>query len=146
MATKKDKVITFSIYRIETQQYAVLREEIESEKLSFQAGFSFGVDGEAGFVRSTFVYVFLSDNEPALKLEVAIEFKIENECFKSEIDKEKHWVIPKVFATHLAMVVVGAARGILHEKTRGLELNKFPMPAINVVGTLKDDIIIEKAK
>lgn len=145
MATKDKTPIAFNLSNIETLQYALLQEKIGGKKLSVSARFGFAIDPDSDIIRTSFDYTFITDETPVLKLEVAVDFKIEEDCFKSQIEKDKQWVIPKEFATHMAMTVVGTARGILHEKTKGTELNKFPMPAINVTGAIKNDVIIEKS-
>lgn len=144
MATSNSDLIQFQIAKIETTQFAILQEEVNESELSITASFGFGVDGEVKIIRSLFEYNLLSANNPVLKIEAAVQFALEPQCFKDKINKEDSWVIPKGFAQHLAMTTVSVTRGILHEKTRNSPLNNLPLPVINVAESVNNDIIIAK--
>lgn len=143
---EKDNNIQFQIAKVETLQFAILQEELNENALKLQAIFSFGVDEDTLMLRCSFDYSLLSEEKQVLKIEAAVLFSIEPNCFKTKIEKENSWVIPAGFAQHMAITTVGVTRGILHEKTKTSLLNKFPIPAINVLDTVKNDVIIESVR
>lgn len=139
-----EEAVKFQLSKIETLQYALLSEKVDEKSMQFQAGFGFGIDPDSKIVRCIFDYTFSSDKEPVLKIETALQFSIEPDCFQKQIDQPDKWIIPKGFATHIAMTTVATTRGILHEKTVNSSLNNYPLPTINVLATVQEDIIIEK--
>lgn len=141
MSEKKEPQLKFRIHRIETLQFAILRHEIIVDKLAYAVNFSYGINAESLLVRSEFRYELLSEDKLSLLIEVAIDFNIEQICWEREISKNGKFHIPKDFAKHLAMISVGTARGILHEKTKDTNLNNFPIPTINVEHTITKDIL-----
>lgn len=143
MPEKKDLNIKFRIQRIETLQFAILQEEVSREKLAYSTNFGYGIDPESCFVRSSFRYEMLCEDKSCLIIEVAIDFEIEKDCFEKHFKKDGKLLIEKKFASHIAVVVVGTARGILHEKTNGKSINSFPIPTINVSNKITEDILFE---
>lgn len=140
----KEKIVNFKIAKVETLQFAILQENVNESALDIAAGFGFGIDGDAKVIYTGFEYSMLSENNTVFKIEAAVTFEIETECFDKIIDHKTKWIIPKEFAVHMAMSVVGVTRGILHEKTRNTALNKFPLPTIDVQSDINNDIVIEK--
>ena len=132
--------IKFVIHKIETKQFAIVTEEIDESELSISSGIGFGIDDENRLVRAMFKYEFNSKETVALILEVYVDFQIVEKCFQDKIRFHGALKIPKDFATHLAMIAVGTARGILHEKTNGTKLNEFPMPPIDLTESIAEDI------
>lgn len=143
MSDKKELHIKFQIHRIETIQFALLKDEITEDHLSYAVRFGFGIDTEAFIVRSMFHYELMSEKSSALLIEVAVDFRIDSESFNKEFFKDDKLFIEKGFAAHLSVIAVGTTRGILHEKTRETKLNMFPIPTINVSNQIKDDVFID---
>lgn len=143
MSEKKDLNIKFRIQRIETMQFAILQEEVSSEKLSYSTNFGYGIDPETSIVRSTFRYEMLCEEKSCLIIEVSMDFEIDKDCFKKYFKKNGKLLIRKDFACHLSVVVVGTTRGILHEKTKEKPINAFPIPTINVLNQINEDIVFE---
>jgi hypothetical protein len=143
MSEKKELHIKFRIQRIETLQFAVLKDEITEDRLSYSVRFGFGIDPEAFLVRSTFHYELLSEGNAVLLIEVAVDFAIDADCFKKEFFKEDKLFIEKDFAGHLAVIAVGTTRGILHEKTKETKLSAFLIPTVNVAQQITEDVFID---
>jgi hypothetical protein len=139
-----ENAVNFKIAKIETMQFAILQESVNEDALQIESGFSFGIDADMKVVRTSFEYRMLSEQNIVLTIEAAILFEIETNCFESVLNKQTAGIIPKEFATHIAMTVVSVTRGILHEKTRSTDLNKFPLPTIDVQSAINTDIVIEK--
>ncbi len=141
---KNENLVNFKIAKIETIQFAIVQENVNETALEIQASFGFGIDADTKIIRTTFEYSMLSENSLALKIEAAVIFEIEANCFDTVIAQKEKLIIPKEFATHMAMTVVSVTRGILHEKTRGSALNKFPLPTIDVMSSVNNDVVFEK--
>jgi len=140
MSENNELEIKFRIQHIETLQFAILQENITQDKLAFEVGFGFGVDTKSQIIRSTFRYHMISDLKSCLIIEVAVDFLIEHETYKKKFILGNQIIIEKGFASHLAVVTVGATRGILHEKTRKSPLNAFPIPTVNITSQITADI------
>lgn len=141
MANQPEHTIGFRIQHIETLQYAVLQENVEESKLAFAISFSYGLDAFSKIVRTMFRYELMHEEKPALLIEIAVDFGIEPVSFDEKIREASGYRISTGLAIHLAMIAVGTARGILHEKTKDLALNKYPIPTINVTQTINNDIV-----
>ena len=140
----KENAINFKIAKIETLQFAILQESVNENALEIESAFGFGIDADLKMVRTSFEYRMLSDKNIALTIEAAVIFEIEANCFDTVLDKDAAWIIPKEFAMHMAMTVVSVTRGILHEKTRSTDFNKYPLPTIDVQRVVNNDFVIEK--
>lgn len=136
--------LKFQISKIETLQFAILQEKVNEHGLAMEVGFGFGVDEERRMLQSTFEYILLSDKVQSLKIEVAVIFALEESDFLEKIQHNNGWRIPKGFAIHMAMTTVSVARGILHEKTRNSPMNTYPLPTVNVLDAINEDIILKK--
>jgi len=68
-------------------------------------------------------------------------------CIRDSINTElKSIILPVSLITHMAVLTVGTARGILHSKTENTKFNKYLLPTINVTESLKSDIAIALEK
>lgn len=140
MKRKTENTIGFIIHKIETKQFAILSEEVDESELTITSGIGFGIDEDNRIIRAMFKYEFNSKDKVILILEVYVDFQIEKKCFGKQIKIKDSLVIPKDFAAHLAMIAVGTARGVLHEKTNGTKLNEFLMPPIDLTASIDEDI------
>lgn len=141
MTQKKDIEIQFRFVAIQVNQFAYVKDiPLIEEKLSVMTNFEFGVDENTQTIQCIFNYNFLSDKKTLIILETAMRFLIEEDCFKKEMFQQEKLTIPRNFAVHMAVTTVGTARGILHEKTKGTPVNKYLIPAINVLDAIKTDI------
>lgn len=59
------------------------------------------------------------------------------------ITKEDELVVPSFFLQHMANIVVGISRGIIFVKTEGLNVQSLPLPLIDLVSVIKEDLIIK---
>ena len=141
MANQQEHNIGFRIQNIETLQYAVLQENVDESKLAFAISFSYGLDAASKIIRTTFRYELMHEEKPAILIEIAVDCGIEPVSFDEKIKEANGFRIHTSLAIHMAMITVGTARGILHEKTKDLILNKYPIPTINVTQTINNDIV-----
>jgi hypothetical protein len=77
----------------------------------------------------------MQDEKAFLILKTRCEFEIEGEAWNSFIS-ENTITVPEGFASHLAVITVGTARGVLHEKTNDTSFNHFVIPTINLTALI----------
>ena len=142
MPVKKESVLAFALVGIETMQFAILNEVVEAEKLAFTASFSFGMDAKQNAVACVFKYQLFSGEIAALVIETSVNFAVSEDDFELTIAQKGECVLPKNFAIHLAVITVGTARGILHEKTRHSPLHIYPIPSIDVASEITEAVTI----
>ena len=132
--------IPFRIGSIETKQYALVQEQVDEITMEYKADFVFGIDPDKQLINCQFKYELVSGNTAAIILEVSLDFILPIKIYHERIFNGQDYIIPKEFAIHQAMVTVGTARGILHEKTNGHLLNRFPIPVIDVQSAINEEI------
>ncbi|MFV1977501.1 MAG: hypothetical protein ACC651_17300, partial [Candidatus Scalindua sp.] len=71
--------------------------------------------------------------------QVSCHFEISPESWSSFLNEEKI-IFPKNFLTHLTLLSIGIARGVLHSKTDGTEFNKYILPTLNISQMLNEDV------
>lgn len=147
MPNKPDHNIGFRIQNIETLQYAILQESVDERKLAFAINFSYGIDTASKIIRTIFRYELMHEEKPALLIEIAVDSGIDPNDFDEKINNTTgEYRIPEGLAVHLAMITVGTARGVLHEKTKDLPVGKYPIPTINVKQAINSDIVFIEQK
>ena len=86
----------------------------------------------------------MQNKKSFIKIEVSCHFKIQDESWNNLVHVEDaNLIIPKTFLSHIAMITVGTARGILFSKTEGTPFSKFIIPTVNVVAMIKKDASFE---
>jgi len=135
--------IQFALAKIVTKQFAAMPELYKPKgliKLNFALTFNF--EKEQKLVGSTFKVNFTQKEASFLVLEVAAIFQIEENSWNELLtEDEKTIILPKPFAEHLGVWVVGTSRGVLHCKTEHSEFNQFILPAIDVRKLIEKDVI-----
>jgi len=139
--------IGLRLLSIQTEQYAVndaLLPQSDSQiYLNFDIGYGHGA--EYSIIAShKITFNTQSDKpNPFITIEVSCEFDIDAKAFESMLDAEaNNIVLPQALAIHMSTIVLGALRGVLHEKTRNSEFSKFPLPLIRLSDMIKDDVSI----
>lgn len=138
------KNIGFVIRGISTRQFALIKESYSAgEAVEVLNGLGFGFDKENGVVSVFFNTKFESNNMPFIVLEISCEFKIDLASIQELINESKTSVqLPIGFAKHIAMLTIGTARGILHEKLAQTDFNQFVLPSVNLNDLVDGDIVI----
>lgn len=77
--------------------------------------------------------------KPILKIVVSCHFGIKEDNW-NQLIREEAIIIPKEFATYLAMLTVSTSRGILFAKTEGTPFSKFILPLLDIAKIFKEDI------
>ena len=135
------KEIKFNLIKVTTEQFAALDIPTEDQKIVFNSSFKFGLSFEEKRIGVFTNFSYLTDKMPFLLLESGCHFTIEEGYWDKISNKEtKSALLPKGFVSHLLMLSVGTARGILHAKTENTPYNEFIIPLINVTEAVKADI------
>lgn len=141
----KELALSFRLVNIKTDEFAIIEDSFKEEgKVSLETSFNFRVDKEKHIIGTTVKFQFEQNDKPFLIISVTCGFEMEEEAWESLIDKDKNnLIIPEGFASHMAVLTVGTARGVLHEKTNETDFNDFIIPPINLTKIINEDIEIE---
>ncbi|MFM7857585.1 MAG: hypothetical protein ACKO96_38100 [Flammeovirgaceae bacterium] len=142
---KSGKVVQFSIARVLTDQFALIEKAFsESESINLNTNLRFAIDRDQRLVVVSTLFKFEQKDIPFLIVEVSCQFLISSESWSAFLKDETTTVIPKDFMTHLGMITVGTARGVLHTKTEGTKFNEFVLPTINVNDMVREDVVFNE--
>src|SRR6056297_328722 len=110
-------VVNFRLSAITTEEFATFKENHIREKEDFDINLSLQIKAnrEKHLIGIFTRFSFEQENKPVLLLECACHFLIEERFWNSR-EFEDHINLPKNFATHLLVLTVGTARGIIHAK------------------------------
>lgn len=140
MESRKD-IVQFSLVRVTTEQFAVIEEAYqEGVPINLNTNIRFGIDRKSRIVVVFCQFKFDQRGVPFIKVEVSNQFMIAPDSWMSFVRDEFTTVVPKGFMTHLGMITVGTARGVLHTKTEGTRFNEFILPTIDVMDMIRDDV------
>lgn len=132
--------VGFILNSIKTEQYAIIEDAYsEKRKTNFKAGVQFKVNRKNRQVGVYVTFSFEQNKKVFLTIQVSGHFAIKPSSWEESCTKDKI-IFPKKFMTHLAMLVIGTARGVLHAKTEGTFFNKFLVPTINVIELVKENV------
>ncbi len=136
--------LQFRIANIDTREFAIFEEHYNEplEELGLSTSLNIGADSENHFLKVDVKFQFMQDEKALLLITVRCEFEIEAEAWNSFID-ENIITVPQGFASHLAAITAGTARGVLHEKTSDTSFNHFIIPTINLTTFIEEDVVFE---
>lgn len=139
-----DKNISFLLKDIHTVEFATFEECYdEAEKIDIDQEFGFGVNIDESSIAVKYSTVFNCNKKAFIKLEVVCEFTIEKDSFNSfQNKKSKAYKIPKGLLTHLSVITVGTARGVLHAKLEKTKFEHFILPTMDISDLLEDDLVV----
>lgn len=144
MKKNTDLTIGFAMTRIETKQFAVIEGIYKQDKsMEMNVEITVSVNVENRLIALSTKFLFLTNNQVFIILEVACTFGINEESWNS-FNSETELRVPVNFVRHLAMHTVGTARGVLHAKTENTPLNCIIIPPINVSQIVNEDFIVQK--
>lgn len=133
--------IGFKLLSIKIEQFALLEENYTANKpINIITTLEFKINEKAKIIGSFVGFTFEQEKKPIIKIQISCHFKIKENDWKDFINEGKSSIIiPKGLLSHLAMLSVGTARGILFVKTEGTEFAKIIIPTINVTAIVKKD-------
>ena len=142
-----EKPIGFSIIQISTEQFATIPEAFKvAEQAQIQHELSFGIDKNERrvYVRKSARYHHFDNPNPVIIIDVSCQYLITIEDWEKVKQVESDTIIlPRDFGIHLAMLVVGTLRGILHTKIENTIFNQFIFPPIDVTALVPSNVIFE---
>jgi hypothetical protein len=134
--------LQFSIKSISIDEFATIRNCYkEQEEIGIDTGYGYGVNPEEHAVFVNFSLMFKCNESPFIILKISCGFGIEPADFSSLLNSEKRKLkVPKGFLTHLTVLTIGTARGILHAKLEKSAFEQFILPTLNVADMIKEDM------
>jgi hypothetical protein len=137
--------VGFSLRSISTEQFAVIESAYsESSTVRLTVGLDFGVDESSEVVSCVAKIEFKTEKGSFIVLHVRCDFSVKEDAWKEFSCVEDHTIcLPKGFASHLAVLTIGTARGVLHAKTENKKFNNFTLPTIDVTEIIKEDVRME---
>lgn len=136
-----EKQIGFKIAGIKTDQFAVIEDNfVDRKKNNLITDLEFKANKETHQIVASATFTFKSAKKPFLILQISCHFIVSDESWNNCLQGSTA-TFPKDFMTHLVVLTVGTARGILHSKTEGTAFNRFLLPTINVNELVTEDIM-----
>ncbi|MBW3467707.1 hypothetical protein [Arthrospiribacter ruber] len=137
--------IKFAIKSISTEEFATIKNCYkEQENVGIETGYGFGINPIEHAVFVNFSLMFKCQENPFIIMKVSCGFSIEEEDFLKFENKERNTItIPKGFLTHLTVLTIGTARGILHAKLDKSGFEQFILPTLNISDMFKEDMEFE---
>lgn len=138
-----EKNICFRLNSIATSEFAIIEDiSVNEETISLKTGIGFNVDIKNNIIGVEPKFVFLSEDHPFMIVGVQCNFYITQDSLDENLLENKY-TFPLGFITHLAIIAVGTARGVLHAKTENTPYNKYLIPTINLTEIINSDLVIE---
>lgn len=132
----------FALVNIKTKQFAVTEEAYRKNgELRLQNDTGYGVSLEKRHILVNAHFRFYKKESPFISLQVECFFEINKTGWKTFERENGDIVLPNNLVSHLTVLTIGTARGILHSKTEGTRYNKYILPTINVQDMIKNDDI-----
>jgi hypothetical protein len=142
MADKPIQSVNYGLVRILTEQLDLAPEGIDQNgPVRFSTSVNFGIDNRERLLKTLFKGTFIQNERPFITIETGCIFAINPEAWELFSDPENNrFIIPRPFASHLAMLTASTARGILHNETDRTPLNRFIIPATNIEEMIREDV------
>jgi hypothetical protein len=139
------KPIGFQLLGIRTDQFAIVEHEFDTNRpMAFSINFNIGKDDANNILSVLFSSRFNDEGRTIMILECSCHFKINEDSWNEFKDGDStSLTIPKEFITHLAVITVGTARGILHGKTEGTKFNGHILPTLNLLDIFTENVTVE---
>lgn len=129
--------IAFRIIGVEIESFTYNPKDfMEGKNSTIVTDIQFKADSENHQIASFSTFTFNCESKPFIVITLICHFEIApnswEDCYVDATMK-----FPMDFMTHLAIMSVGTARGVIHTKTEG----KFLLPTINVKELVKEDVV-----
>ena len=137
---KENIQVDFTLKGIKTEQFAIFEENYSPQKeAGLDAELQFRLDQKNKHIGVFLGLDFIQGKNIFLKIQVSCHFIIDEKSWTIFIQDNKKLVIPKGLLEHLAVITIGATRGIVFAKTEGTQFSQFLVPTLNVTEMLKED-------
>ena len=135
----------YALRHISTEQFAIIEEAYtEGKDINLITQLKFGTNSVHKIIALHANFKFEQEGKSFVVIEASGHFSIDENSWKCFYNEEANTLtVPQGFMSHLAVLVIGTTRGILHAKTENTPFNRFFLPTINVMETIKEDVVIE---
>ncbi len=135
--------INFSLAQIVQNQFSTFDIDFTDDvKIAENYAVGFGYSVEEKKIGCSISYQLEADEKPFLKIEVTCVYNIEDPSWK-DILQDGAIVLPKGFATHLAVISSGTTRGILFANTRDAKYSNYLLSLLDITKIITDDVTIQ---
>lgn len=136
-------MIRFKMQNIKVNQFAILVDSKPEESIKWTINFEINFSKEKGLLSMTLKTDILTEKSILIEtLQITCTFAIHQDDYR-QMCQGDNITLPAFLLTHMAVHVVGTARGILFCKNEGTPLADFIMPQINVAEIFKEDVPIK---
>jgi|GEM_PF-909696 hypothetical protein len=144
MKKEQNTSIPFRLVNITTEEFATFKDHFRGHNKEYDIELSAYVkaNAETHLLGLYTRFTFQQEDQPILVLESACHFHLDD-SFWSENTVDDKLVLPVKFATHLLMLSVGTARGIIHAK-KPAWLDGYVLGTVDVSQLFgNEDLVIE---
>ncbi|MBS7230932.1 hypothetical protein KHA90_07835 [Flavobacterium psychroterrae] len=147
MAKSSKIKVQLQLLKLTTEQFfhaESITSKVDKTGLSISNSLEYGLDISKLATGCIYKFELIKDdgNVPVLVLEVGAHFKIDEKSFDKLFDKKENtFTLPFATVCLMLSVAVGAARGFLHAKTEGTNIN-VSIPIFDPETIITGDLII----
>lgn len=140
--TKKNKVYPFKIKGIQAPEFITFTDVYQDgADISMNTEYALGSSIQNHSLGVKFSVDFRIKNKPFIALVVICDYEIDEKTFLGFYSKASDkYVVPKELYTHLSVLTIGTARGILHEKLSKTKFAQFILPSLNISNLISEDV------
>ncbi|NTU97991.1 MAG: hypothetical protein HGA62_09295 [Chlorobiaceae bacterium] len=144
MPENADRRVNYALVKIITENIEIEPAGFTEDKpVKLNVGLNFGLDPKQHLLKVLFKNEFLQEESPFITIETSCIFAIDPDSWNLFANMESgEFVLPRVFAGHLASLTASTTRGILHERTDSTPMNRFFIPANNIEEMIKENVIL----
>ncbi|HVV03519.1 MAG TPA: hypothetical protein VHC96_04815 [Puia sp.] len=138
--------IRFNWTKIITDEFAVLEKFDKDQMIHMSINVAFAISHSESKIAVQPKCIFIQDDKTKMVIAATGHFLIDRSDWDAMIDKEKKTMTLAVLpAQHLASLMVGTLRGILHTKTEGQVDAAIIIPPVNITDIVKENIVFQLA-
>lgn len=140
--------VKFNLKGISTNEFATIKECYkEEEDVKIETGYGFEIDPVNYTISVQFSILFKCIDAPFIVLKLTCSFDVDQKSFDALLDHDSgKYIIPKGFLTHLTVLTIGTARGVLHAKLEKTGFEKYMLPTLNISNLIEQDMVFEIPK
>lgn len=134
--------VPFLLASISTEEFATFRDNFVSDEEEFEIGMNVEVhfnkpyDHVGVYTR----FEFQQEGQPVMVMKCGCHFEFDK-SYWADLISDHQITIPASLITHLLVITVGTARGIIHAK-KPAWLEKALLPTLDVSGVMQEDMVV----
>lgn len=132
----------FRLLKIEDNQFTIVPNEEATAVKSYDYGCGFKVSRTRPVIMNEISVTCIGEKgEHLLKLVMCCHFEVEPSDWDAFVEDGKR-ILPVPFLCHIASISMGAARGVMFERTKSTALAQYVLPLVNVENFINRQIEI----